>query len=537
MPVQLIAAAASIVLAVLIGRRFPRMGLGFAVGAAVLHTAAYCGLRDDAFISFRYAQNLVEGHGLVFNPGERVEGYSNFALVILVSFAHSVLGATIEGAGLAVGWIAVVGVVLAAYRLLVRLDGSPHLATCGAALVAGCSVFAAYGASGLETPLFVALVLLSLIALADRTPCVAGLCAGVATCTRPDGVVVFSALAIAALARGPRRARALVATLTGYGALILPWTIWRVWYYGYLIPNQIEAKRGMELGYQLILGSKYLTRAGMTQLPLLVLGGVVLALVVRCRRRGSALGTVSRADVALGVACLGFLAFPVATGGDWMPAYRFAVPAAVLVGIVIARGLSLARAAGCSAIDGLVCGCAAVGVLVLGAFMPRMLGDVTRMRHVVEGEITLGKWLGRSLPPNTLTASWANGAIPYHSQLPTIDMLGLTDEHIARRGRRHVRGHPGHIAFDSDYVVSRRPSIVTFFGGSGFCATPEEDLVNDRGLFMEYRRDYVTVVFEFTRETNPMGRFASLWVRRDEVERLVPLLVDRSMGIRVVDAR
>ena len=37
-------------------------------------------LLDDAFISFRYARNLVEGHGLVYNPGERVEGYTNPAL-------------------------------------------------------------------------------------------------------------------------------------------------------------------------------------------------------------------------------------------------------------------------------------------------------------------------------------------------------------------------------------------------------------------------------------------------------------------------
>ena len=35
-------------------------------------------LTDDAFIAFRYVRNLLEGHGLVFNPGERVEGYSNF---------------------------------------------------------------------------------------------------------------------------------------------------------------------------------------------------------------------------------------------------------------------------------------------------------------------------------------------------------------------------------------------------------------------------------------------------------------------------
>ena len=40
------------------------------------------GLNDDAFISFRYARNLLEGQGLAFNPGERVEGYTNFLWVL-----------------------------------------------------------------------------------------------------------------------------------------------------------------------------------------------------------------------------------------------------------------------------------------------------------------------------------------------------------------------------------------------------------------------------------------------------------------------
>ena len=38
---------------------------------------------DDTFIALRYARNLVDGHGLVFNPGQRVEGYSNFLWVVL----------------------------------------------------------------------------------------------------------------------------------------------------------------------------------------------------------------------------------------------------------------------------------------------------------------------------------------------------------------------------------------------------------------------------------------------------------------------
>ncbi|MDP6931537.1 MAG: hypothetical protein QGG40_01415, partial [Myxococcota bacterium] len=44
------------------------------------------GLQDDTFISLRYARNLVEGHGLVFNPGEPVEGYTNFLWTLLLAF-------------------------------------------------------------------------------------------------------------------------------------------------------------------------------------------------------------------------------------------------------------------------------------------------------------------------------------------------------------------------------------------------------------------------------------------------------------------
>lgn len=39
---------------------------------------------DDAFISYRYAANFVAGNGLVFNVGERVEGYSNFLYTLLI---------------------------------------------------------------------------------------------------------------------------------------------------------------------------------------------------------------------------------------------------------------------------------------------------------------------------------------------------------------------------------------------------------------------------------------------------------------------
>ena len=65
---------------------------------------------DDTFISLRYADNLVNGHGLVCNPGEQVEGFSNF-LWVLVGALVLKLGlpvtAAIKSIGVASGALAI----------------------------------------------------------------------------------------------------------------------------------------------------------------------------------------------------------------------------------------------------------------------------------------------------------------------------------------------------------------------------------------------------------------------------------------------
>ena len=60
--------------------------LGVSLILLLAHAGWYRFLTDDAFISFRYARNLAEGHGLVFNPGfARVEGYTNLLWVLLLA--------------------------------------------------------------------------------------------------------------------------------------------------------------------------------------------------------------------------------------------------------------------------------------------------------------------------------------------------------------------------------------------------------------------------------------------------------------------
>ncbi|MCJ7578117.1 MAG: hypothetical protein MUO91_06665, partial [candidate division Zixibacteria bacterium] len=59
--------------------------LSVIIAIFVAHSLSLNFTQDDAFISYRYVKNFINGHGLVFNPGERVEGYTNFLWIIILS--------------------------------------------------------------------------------------------------------------------------------------------------------------------------------------------------------------------------------------------------------------------------------------------------------------------------------------------------------------------------------------------------------------------------------------------------------------------
>jgi len=54
----------------------------------VLHALHLVVIAEDSFIGFRFAKNIAEGKGLLWNIGESpVEGYTNFLWIIICSFA------------------------------------------------------------------------------------------------------------------------------------------------------------------------------------------------------------------------------------------------------------------------------------------------------------------------------------------------------------------------------------------------------------------------------------------------------------------
>ncbi|MDP1747645.1 MAG: hypothetical protein Q8L90_18875, partial [Bacteroidota bacterium] len=158
---------------------------------------------DDAYVSLRYARHLALGNGLVYNAGQPpVEGYTNLLWVLWMAPGtvlpiHPSTWAT--GWGLFFGAVALVNATGLASVLCGR--GSPW-ALLPAAILAALPVFGIAATNGLETALYIALLLGAAWAtVAGTRPGLAGVLCGLLYLVRPEGLVAGGALAAVLAAR------------------------------------------------------------------------------------------------------------------------------------------------------------------------------------------------------------------------------------------------------------------------------------------------------------------------------------------------
>jgi hypothetical protein len=69
-------------------------------------------------------------------------------------------------------------------------------------------------------------------------------------------------------------------------------------------------------------------------------------------------------------------------------------------------------------------------------------------------------WLRENTAPETVIAVSAAGAVPYFSERPAIDMLGLNDPHIAHDGKIEDSAPTAHKRYDAAYVLDREPDFI-----------------------------------------------------------------------------
>jgi hypothetical protein len=209
-------------------------GAAFVVLASLFHTMRM----DDAFITYRYAQNLVEGRGLAFNPGERLQGSTAPGHLLLSALAYWLLGAARMPTAMAVlGCAAWVAQGLAAFLLVRRLLPERAAWLAAAFIWAGAPDAAPW--VPLETPLVAALALWSLwAAAASRWTLAMGL-VGAAALVRPDAALL--ALLLGGWGLWERRRAFLGPALLGL-AVVGPWVAFATWYFGTPLPHTAVAK-------------------------------------------------------------------------------------------------------------------------------------------------------------------------------------------------------------------------------------------------------------------------------------------------------
>lgn len=485
---------------------------------------------DDPFISFRYARNLAHGRGLVFNDGERVEGYSNFLWVIMLA------GGITAGVDPIIfskilGVIFNSGTLLTVVFLSYRLFG-PSLYMLVPPLLLGLNIdFIRWGGGGLETPMFTFWVTGALCwffarrtfsvstgqskgthrqfaapaigsssgsisdsgkspnAQTEKSPDLgllifSSICIALACLSRPEGCLIGMMIAMCAGVFIPERKtrfRIIRFLLTGLLAAAIPLTLWRLAYYGDILPNTFYCKVSVGrvvwshgIGYVI----DFFRCGG----GLILVTGLIASLISRSR--------ISR---GLNLVLLFYSTMIILMGGDWMPFHRFMLPVLPIILILMAIGYrymlrNLNAWFQSGSMIAVVCLITIWPVIPKSSIISnrllaleysiagkkpvedpgrtRLSAECARTEDWIDSKRCLGEWLRRNAPPDATLAIGAAGAIPYFSDLRTIDFFGKITREIAMSDSTSGWSMSGHQKYDQAIILGEKPDFI-IFSGSG----------------------------------------------------------------------
>ena len=452
---------------------------------------------DDAYITFRYARNLAEGLGLVYNPGEWVLGTTAPLWALILAAAYR-LGLT------DLPWVATVvsGVCDAlTVVLLVLLARRIGWEPIGAAFVglawALNPMSIGFATGGMETSLFVLLALSALtLAATVRYAVVAAALCGVATLVRPEGALL-AAVVLGWIFLRVRR-QVLPAMLCAgvpialAGGLLLKW-------YGSPLPHSLAAKQVAYLpGWPLENAAALLIQAGLpgwstyvlaavpaaVGLGLAAVGLTTLAILVRRGlirlQRDQVVWQPFAAFAAL------YLAFYVVVGLRGVRLFPwYLVPVMPFYVLGVAAGLARLRASGVAWLA------AALVVWQLPAIdwrQPLMpVGHDLGREHLY---LSVGDELATSLPADAVVAAPEIGALGYASNLRVLDTVGLVSPAALPYYPLPADQFVSDSAIPARLIDDRQPdAVVTLDAFAERSLLPDPTFQRDYHLAAEYPAD------------------------------------------------
>ena len=408
---------------------------------------AYRFIQDDAFISFRYAFNLVHGHGLTWNPGERIQGYTNLLWTLLMAIPLTMnYDPTVFSQ--IIGIFFTVGTLWATYKVACIIFRSHFLAVFTILMLGTNYTFIAYATGGLETQMqtffIVTGIFLGLSILVHDDAKYRVYCAllsfvfSLAILTRLDSMIAFLVLfpflfwqifarPYSSLNRKMVESALLVLPAT---VILGSWLIWNYSYYGDILPNTYYAKA--------TLYSINIFKQGVLYIREFLLSYLLMPFVFIAMFNLKDFFLKSKLCIITAIIILWNI-YLIRVGGDFME-FRFLVPVLPFIFIIITFLLST--------IINKKVRIALFIMILFGSFSHAYYykGTITehlRIESIYSLNSNLVYWSKAGLvlkelfyksDSDVVIATTAAGAIPYYSQLKTIDMHGLNDRWIARNG-------------------------------------------------------------------------------------------------------
>lgn len=456
---------------------------------------------DDAYISFRYAQNALRGHGLVFNPGERVEGYTNFLWTALMIPLEGSIGHAVGRASMLIGALLGLGTMVLVIRFACIADMPSGVGWLAAFLLAADGSFVLWSVGGLETPLFAFLIFAGallyvreqdegqktkdkrrktdehssfILRLSSNFP-TSGIFFALAAMTRPEGALVF-AITVAHQAVWRLIAERRLFTLCdllrvfAFAAIFVPYWLGRWWYYKSFLPNTFHAKVAASgPAAQIERGWRHLAQFIGVHLSWIV--ALPPSVAILTALRSSVISRRSFWTTYFAALIIPYVAYIVYVGGDWSVG-RFFAPLLPFFYILFSTGLeNLWKWFNVRAQRIEVWASALViSAMWLASSWNGEYGIYIRSfdaARATQARVTMGRWLNANVPRGTLIAVDAAGQVPYFAELPAIDMFGINDLHIGRLNVATLgQGTPGHEKFDLIYVITRQPEYIVIFGNA-----------------------------------------------------------------------
>jgi len=496
-------------------------------------------IQDDAYTSLRYAKDFADGKGLVFNEGERVEGYTNFLWVLLLSGFYS-----LKKLGFANIELPVFAQVLSTFFGITAIwilyflskefnkdepenifsDIKNYLPPF---LFAFSAPMIYWSVSGMETSLFISFTLLSfLIFLKRRENENLGklfvMVSFLNSLLRPEGMIFCGLLYfykfIEDFSRGTKNVfnKSILVEISVLFILITFYLIFRILYYGYPLPNTFYAKTEFTVQF-LSRGWKYFFDFMKSNL----LYGIFLFLPFV-----SLSDKKLRYNLWFGIYIVFVWIFLVVIiGGDVLPVHRFFLPILPIIFIMNVKAVFyLTEKIKSNKVN------LSLKILFLILIIFYGIGNyesqnssIQKFRSYESGLVKKMKiyagWIenqivNKSMNKKNITVAMSTiGAFSYYSGARIIDIVGLTDEYIAHHPKE-VEGIDEELPvlwkerhYNAEYVLSKKPDYIIFPAGAKPSAFAECALFVQNDFIKNY---YVQLLY-----SNELNQLLPVYTRRN----------------------